>query len=71
MEATVESSDLDWIILRPPFLNDEPGTGSIRVFSADMKETAHKITRSDLAAFMIAQVTSHTYLRQAITIANG
>jgi putative NADH-flavin reductase len=71
METTVESTDLDWTILRPPFLTDEPATGSVKVFSADMKETAHKITRSDLAAFIIAEITSKTHLRQAITIANS
>ncbi len=71
MEKAVESTDLDWTILRPLFLTDQPASGSVNVFSADTKETAHNITRSDLAAFMISEVTSDTHLRQAITIANS
>ena len=28
MEATVEASELDWVIVRPPFLNDGSATGA-------------------------------------------
>lgn len=71
MEAAVEGSDLDWVILRPPFLTDDPAQGHVRVFEAATGETAHKITRTDLAAFMVAQLTSDQYLHQAVSIANS
>ncbi len=71
MEAMVDASGLDWIILRLPFLSDGPGTGNIHVFSADSGEVAHKLTRADLAAFMVAQLSSDEYLRQAVAIANS
>ena len=71
MESNVESSGLDWIILRPAILNDEPATGNVRVFSAENEEKAHKITRADLAAFMIAQLSNNEYLHQAVTVANS
>ncbi len=71
MEAIVDTSGLDWIIVRPPFLNDNPGTGNIHVFSAETKETAHKLTRADLAAFMVAQLSSDEHLHQAVAIANS
>jgi putative NADH-flavin reductase len=71
MEAVVDASGLDWIIVRPPFLNDDPGTGDIRVFSAETGETAHKLTRADLAAFMVAQLSSDEYLRKAVAVANS
>ncbi len=71
MEAIVNASGLDWIIVRPPFLNDDPGTGNIHVLSAETGETAHKLTRADLAAFMVAQLSSDEYLHRAVAIANS
>lgn len=71
MESAVESTNLDWIILRPAILNDDPAKGNVQVFTAATGEKAHKITRSDVAAFMIAQLTNDAYLHQAIVIANS
>lgn len=70
MESAVESSGLDWVILRPAILSDDSATGNVRVFSAKTDEKAHKITRADVAAFMLAQLASDEYLHQAVTIAN-
>ena len=71
MEAIVDASGLDWIIVRPPFLNDDPGTGDIHVFSAETGEAAHKLTRADLAAFMVAQLSSDEYLQKTVAVANS
>jgi putative NADH-flavin reductase len=71
MEAMVDASGLDWIIFRLPFLSDDPATGNIHVFSPDSREVAHKLTRADLAAFMVAQLSSDEYLHKAVAIANG
>lgn len=71
MESAVVGSDLDWVILRPGILTDDPAQGQVRVFEVATGETAHKITRAGLAAFMVAQLTSDTYLHQAVTIANS
>jgi putative NADH-flavin reductase len=71
MEAIVDTSGLDWIIVRPPFLNDDPGTGDIHIFSAETKGTTHKLTRTDLAAFMVAQLSSDKYLQKAVAVANS
>ncbi len=71
MESAVESSGLDWIILRPAILTDDPAKGNIRVFDAEVGDKAHKITRTDLAAFMITQLSSDQYLHQPVTIANS
>ena len=70
MESAVKSSDLDWVILRPAILNDDPATGHVQVFDAEADEKAHQITRTDLATFMVAQLSSDDYLHQAVTIAN-
>lgn len=71
MESAVQSSDLDWTILRPAILGDGPALGNVRVYDAGTSEKAHKITRSDLAAFMVTQLSSDDYLHQAVTIANS
>ena len=71
MEATVDASGLDWIIVRLPFLSDDSATGNIRVFSPETGDTAHKLTRADLAAFMVAQLSSDEYLQKAVAIANS
>lgn len=71
MEASVQASGLDWVILRPAILSDDPAKGNVRVFDAATGEKAYKITRSDLASFMVTQLSSDEHLRQAITIANS
>jgi NAD(P)H-binding len=71
MEAIVNASGLDWIIVRLPCLNDDPGTGNMHVFSADSGEIAYKLTRADLAAFLVAQLSSDEYLQKAVAVANS
>jgi uncharacterized protein YbjT (DUF2867 family) len=71
MEAIVDTSGLDWTIVRPPFLNDDPAKGDFHVFSAESGETAHKLTRGDLAAFIVAQLSSKEHLHKAVAVANS
>ena len=69
MEAEVKQSDLDFVLVRPPYLTDDPATGEAHVVTGDTK--AHKITRADLAQFIVDQLTQDTYLGQAVTVANS
>lgn len=71
MESAVEASGLDWVILRPAILSDGPATGNVRVFDAETGEKAHRLTRADLASFMLAQLSTDEHLHQAVAIANG
>lgn len=71
MEAEVQGSDLDWTLVRPPFLTDGERTGAIQVLPPNTDEKAHKITRADLAAFMVGQLGSSEYVRQAVVVANS
>ena len=71
MESTVYASGLDWIIVRPPFLSDGPAKGQVRVFEASSGEKAHKITRADLATFIVAQLSGNEHLHRAVTVANS
>ncbi len=70
MESAVSGSKLDWVITRPAVLTDKSATGDVRVFSTDSRNKAHSITRADLAAFLVAQLTSDDHLREAVTVAN-
>jgi len=68
MEAEIEGSDLDWTLVRPPMLTDGEKTGIARVLSTESGEKAHKIRWADLAAFMVQQLESIRYVRQAVTV---
>ncbi len=69
MEAEVMHSDIDWTIVRPPVLTDHEATGQVHIVPAHTQ--AHKITRADLAQFLVDNLTSKAHTHQAITIANS
>ncbi|MEU2092505.1 NAD(P)-dependent oxidoreductase [Nocardia beijingensis] len=70
-EKHVVASDLDWTIVRPSAFTDGPATGSYRRgFPANEPGLTLKISRADIADFMIEQLTDTTYLRQAPGISN-
>ena len=64
-ETIIKESSLDWIIAHPPHLNDGPRTGHYRHgFPATDTSIQGKISRADVADFMLKQLTDETYLRQ-------
>ena len=69
MESAIEGSNLDWVLVRPPVLTEGEKTGNVRVLPPSTEEKAHKISRADLAAFMVAQLSSDEYLHQAVVVA--
>ena len=63
-EQIVRQSDLDWIIIRPARLIDGPQKGTYKVgnhLSIDMNA---KITRADVADFILKQVSDNSYVHQ-------
>ena len=70
MEAQVSTSDLDWTLVRAALLTDDDPTGSIRTYDADDGDTAHKITRADLATFLVNELPRDTFSRRAVAVAN-
>jgi putative NADH-flavin reductase len=65
-EAVVRQSSLDWTIVRPPHLNDGPRTGDYRHgFAPSDRGIEGKISRADVAGFMLRQLTDDTYLRRS------
>ena len=64
-EAHVKASDLDWTIVRPAAFTDGGRTGAYRHgFSPTKEGLSLKISRADVAEFMLDQLTDETYLRQ-------
>ena len=63
-EALIRASNMDWTIVRPAFLTNGPLTGKYRVL-VDLKGvTAGKISRADVAHFMLEELSANRYLRQ-------
>ena len=59
----IKASGLDWVIVRAPRLTDGPWTGKYRVGYVG-KNSGTKISRADVADFMLGQLTADEYLHQ-------
>ncbi|MCA1221567.1 NAD(P)-dependent oxidoreductase [Streptomyces sp. 8L] len=66
----VRASDLDWTLVRVAKLNDRPATGDIKAGHYGQGVVGLSISRADMAAFLLGQVTDRTHLRQAPAISN-
>ena len=64
-EALVRASGLDWVLVRPSVLNDRPASGRVEALTDLSGFSAGGIARADVARFIVAQVTSDRWLRQA------
>ena len=66
-EEEIKRSDLDWVIVRPARLTDGPAKGKYRIFLGG-SYTATKISRADVASFMLAQLSDDTYVHKTPVI---
>jgi putative NADH-flavin reductase len=71
MERELARTDIEWIVVRPAVLTNDQPTGQVRVLTKQTGGKARSIARADTAAFMLDQLTSEKYLRQAVTIATS
>lgn len=70
-EKLVRASGLDWTIVRPSAFADGPASESFNVdFAPTMRNLTLKITRSDVARFLVKQLSDLRYLRRAVSISN-
>jgi putative NADH-flavin reductase len=63
-EQIVRQSDLDWIIVRPARLTDGPKTGAYKTGAPMSIGINSKITRADVADFILKQVSDDSYLHK-------
>ena len=66
----VRKSDLDWTILRLTTLTNNPKSGGFRVGYLGKGEVGMRISRADLAEFILKQVQNTKYLQQSPVISN-
>ena len=65
MESAVSSSDLDWTIVRPPGLTDEPGTGYA---VAETVIDGPFMSREDLAGMLLDQLDDGRFTRKIAAV---
>jgi putative NADH-flavin reductase len=64
-EEHIKKSKLDWIIVRPSNLTDGGLTGNYKHgFRYNDKTISVKVSRADVADFMLKQIADNTYLHQ-------
>jgi putative NADH-flavin reductase len=63
-EALIRGSDTDWTIVRPGFLTNGSLTGNYRVITDLRGVTASKISRADVAHFILLELSGNRYLGQ-------
>ena len=64
-EAIVTASSLDWTLVRPGILNDDPASGRV---VATNEARVERISRADLAEFLVRETSEGSYSRQAISV---
>lgn len=67
--TVVRQSTVDWTIVRVPMLTDDPATGTV-ITGYVGKGTGMRITREDMARFILDQLHDSTYTHQAPAISN-
>ena len=65
----VRNSDRAWTLVRAPMLTNDPGTGDVRVgyLGGDI---GTRLSREDMAMFMVRQLEDETYIHKAPVISN-
>jgi len=70
-EAVARDSGLDWTVVRPSGLTDQPATGAWRVLEASESGTVRgTISRADLAAFMLGLLADTSAVEKAFSISS-
>ena len=70
MEELLQNSGLEWTIARPPELTDKPYTGKYRVREGHLPRFGFRISRSDVANFMIKAAENRSSLGKIVGISN-
>jgi len=68
MERIFGESELDWTMVRPPQLTDKPYTGKYRVQEGRLPLFGFKISRADVADFMIKAVENPSTAHKVVGV---
>jgi len=69
-ERLIKESGLDWTIARPGVLTTGPRTGRYRILTEPSQWRNGIISRSDVADFLVGQISDRTYVRQTPVLVN-
>jgi len=69
IEVAVRTSGLDWTIVRPARLTDDPGQHSWRVGPGYAVPQGTRIARADVAEFMLDQLDDRANIGHAVAVA--
>ncbi|MBN8208824.1 SDR family oxidoreductase [Bacillus sp. NTK071] len=64
------ASDTDWTVARPMGLTNDGRTSDYRKATSGVPRGGRRISREDVADFMLKAATEHLYIRQSIGLAN-
>jgi putative NADH-flavin reductase len=70
MERVFAESELDWTMVRPPELTDKAYTGKYRVRVGHLPLFGFKISRADVAEFMIKAIENRSSIHKVVGICN-
>jgi putative NADH-flavin reductase len=70
MEDIFRKSELDWTILRPPQLTDQPRTGKYRVREGHLPRFGFTISRADVADCLIKTVKDRASVGRILGVSN-
>jgi putative NADH-flavin reductase len=65
---TLSASALDWTMVMPPMLSNAPGRGAYRIDGAALPRNGAMISRTDVADFMMQQLTHDEWLGKGVYI---
>jgi putative NADH-flavin reductase len=68
-EMEIFKSGLDWTIVRPSILRDGPRTGGYRLSVGGAPQGGWRVSRADLADFIVRELPRKDYIHQALVIA--
>lgn len=70
MEAEIRKhNDLDWTIVRPPRLTDNPVTGQYKVSINKHLSSGWQLSRADLAHYILGHIDDHKTYRAMVEVA--
>ncbi len=68
-ETMLRQSSLDWTIVHPTVLTDQPEGSGLRVVpEAEKLSLKHKIARADVAAWILKEIENNAYVKADVTI---
>ena len=68
-ERFLAASDLDYTVVRPPRLTGDPATRTYRVLPDALPSSSRRISRADVADFMLQQLTDPRFHRRGVYLA--